>query len=190
MKRIRVNGKVLAICALVLAVAAGATYWIKTSADRKLKRELMSMMEMKVDLNFKEATAICNGIDSTYANVPSIRLVTFVDSTSCSGCFIGHLSDYFEVNDSLQAHGGSMLVILHPKPSRVDETILRLRQEDFPFWCIVDTEGEFIRNNPDLPDNSLMHTFVIDNNDKVKLVGDPTRNPRIKSLMLRLLNED
>ena len=55
-------------------------------------------------------------------------------------------------------------------------------QERFPFWCIFDVDGEFISHNPNIPDNKLLHTFMLDENNNVILIGDPTINSRIEEL--------
>jgi len=49
----------------------------------------------------------------------------------------------------------------------------------------VDANGEFIKNNPGIPDNQLLHAFTLDENNKIILVGDHTRNERIKELFYR-----
>ena len=80
-----------------------------------------------------------------------------------------------------------MVVVLHPKDGRDAEIRHKVRIEKYPFWCIIDKEGEFIGNNPDLPDNKLLHSFTLDEDDRIMLVGDPSSNTKIKQLLMTQL---
>ena len=147
------------------------------------------MTGMKINLDFEDASSMFDGIDSSYLSLPVKKFVVYVDSTICSGCFINKLTEYFEMNDSLKSSNSHMIVVLHPPYTSNDEVIEKLRHERFPFWCIVDSNGSFIKNNPAIQDNHLLHAFTVDENDKIILVGDPIRNVKINKLFLRLLNE-
>lgn len=46
----------------------------------------------------------------------------------------------------------------------------------------IDTQGVFQQNNPHLSKNKLLHTFLLDENNNVILVGNPVRNLRVKDL--------
>ena len=150
----------------------------------------MSVMQNQhIVLNFKHAKMMYKGIDSVYLPKQVPKLVVFIDSMSCSGCFMNSLLRYYEVNDSLIRRNASMLVILHPPKTRIEELKKRLDIERYPFWCILDKEGEFIKNNPNFTDNKLLHTFALDKNDNVILVGDPSTNPKIKQLLFNTIKQ-
>ena len=140
---------------------------------------------MRISLDFENAIAFYDGIDSTYYPTDARKLVLYVDSASCSGCFLNRLVGYHDINASLAAHDGELLVVLHPQKERQEEIKRRMRYERYPFWCIVDVSGEFRENNPGIPENPLLHTFSLNEQGDVILVGDPTRNDRIKELFHR-----
>jgi len=147
-----------------------------------LEKQIIAMDGMGINLEFAKANTLYNGVDSTYHSADVKKLILYVDSTSCSGCFLSHLVSYYETNDSLAAHNGQLLIVMHPQKERLEEVKTRLRRERFPFWCIVDANGEFIKSNPGIPDNQLLHAFSLDENNKIILVGDPTRNEKIMDL--------
>lgn len=189
MKRTQNIKKLSVIVILIVAITSIAYYWISNAPKRALEKQIIAMQGMPVNLDFKHATSIIEGRDSTYFPLSSKKLILYVDSTSCSSCFIGKLINYFEVNDSLKSKSSQLVVILQPKENQHEEVIKRLHNERYPFWCIVDTEGEFIKNNPGIPDNQLLHSFTIDGDNKIVLIGDPTRNEKIRNLLLKVIED-
>lgn len=166
-----------------MTVAIGIIVWITTRSDDTLKQQILEMQGQHINLNFKHARCIFNGTDSLFVNNSKPKLIVFVDSTSCSSCFLGQLPNYEGINDTLSHHDGEMIVVLHPQKARIQEIESRLDYETFPFWCILDTTGEFQMLNPGIPNNPLLHTFTINAYGNIILVGDPTKNMRIRDLL-------
>ena len=50
-----------------------------------------------------------------------------------------------------------------------------------------DTLNVFMKNNPHIPQENIYHTFVIDKNGKVLLVGNPFQNDRMTALLNKIL---
>ena len=48
----------------------------------------------------------------------------------------------------------------------------------------VDTAGVFIRENPHIPREAVYHTFLLDKDNRVVLVGNPSRSEKIKRNVL------
>lgn len=120
-------------------------------------------------------------------HVRNKKLVVFVDSLSCTGCFLNHMMLYYEINDSIISKGGHLVIVFNPRQERIDEIREKIKIDKYPFFCIIDKSGEFKRNNPSLPDNKLLHTFMLDKNDKVIIVGDPSQNSKMNELFLKQL---
>lgn len=171
---------IIAVC-----LTGSGIHYFSSSAKRALEKQILAMKSLAINLDFANAAAIYEGKDSTYQSADVRKLVLFVDSTSCSPCVLSHFVNYYDISESLSLHNGELLVVLHPQQGRLDEVKKRMRHERFPFWCIVDSVGVFVKNNPGIPENQLLHTFALDEQNKVILVGDPTRNDRIKELFYR-----
>lgn len=175
------------ILLVILSITLIAIYWINRDPNRELKRQVITMQERPITLEFNKAKTFFAGRDTAYIDAPVNKLIIFVDSLSCSSCMISKLGQYLEVNDTLSSKNSQMLVILHPPKKYQEEVISKLRRERFPFWCIVDLESEFIRKNTAIPENPLLHTFTLNRDDNVILVGDPTKNEKIWDLFHRVL---
>lgn len=173
------------VVVLAMALAGVGIHYYSNRSKRALEKQVLAMNGMTIDLAFDKAKAVYDGVDSAYHSADVKKLLLYVDSLSCSSCFLSHLTNYYEINDSLAAHGSQMLVVMQPQKRLLEEIESRMSHERFPFWCIVDADGEFIKSNPGIPDNQLLHAFALDEQNKVILVGDPTRNDRIKELFYR-----
>ncbi len=182
------NIKTIAIVGLlVICMTCLTVSYVYNHPKRELEKQVKAMTGSNLNLTFEQAKAYFNGVDSTYISLPKKKLVVFVDSTSCSGCFLSHLNEYFEINDTLQIRHAELVIVLHPQHARLYEVSSCLRQEKFPFWCILDSDGEFIRNNSDIPSNQKLHSFLLDEEDVIALVGNPSRNNKIKELFYKTL---
>lgn len=184
------NAKLKWSIVICITVAIGVIVWLSTRFDDTLKQQILEMQGQHINLNFKHARCIFNGTDSLFVNNSKPKLIVYVDSTSCSSCFMGQLINYYEVNDSLNSHKGELIIVLHPQESKIPQLETRLSHERFPFWCIMDVEGEFIKLNHTIPNNPLLHTFTVDENNDVVLIGDPTKNEKIQDLFFQQIQKE
>ncbi len=53
----------------------------------------------------------------------------------------------------------------------------------------MDTLNEFAKLNPHLPKNRVLRTFLLDENNKVMLVGNPLHNKKIEDMFYKIVEE-
>lgn len=175
------------IIAIIIAIVAYLVLYVFNKPNNKLKEQIITMEGMKINLTFNNIESCINGIDSLYESTKVKKLIIYVDSTSCTDCFLSHLVSYNEINDTLSAYNGETIVLLQPQKRKLGEVKDFLNYETYPFWCILDLDGEFISLNPKLPNNKILHTFLLNEDNDIVLIGDPTRNSRIKDLFHKTL---
>lgn len=183
------NRLYIASLIIALCIIGYAAYWLSTKSSRTLRNEIIGMQGIKVELIFPDAEIYHTGLKTKYDKGNGNKLVVFVDSLSCSSCFLNKLINYYDINDSLVKNNGQLVIILNPKNSRIDEIRRAIVNEKYPFWCIIDKKGGFLHRNPEMPDNELLHTFLLDENDNIILVGDPSYNPKINKLLMKQLTK-
>jgi hypothetical protein len=54
----------------------------------------------------------------------------------------------------------------------------------------IDTSMVFERHNPNLPKTQLAHTFLIDKDRKVILIGDPLKNIRVEEIFNNIIRNN
>lgn len=75
------------------------------------------------------------------------------------------------------------------RPAKKDIKDVKLvlsKNVKFNYPVFLDTLGEFEKLNPHLPKNKALHTFLLDENNNVILVGDPLLNKKIERCFIRL----
>ena len=79
--------------------------------------------------------------------------------------------------------------IFSPSTEELANIRLSLSASRFYHPIYVDTSGIFIRENPHLPHNPLFHTFLLDEDNRVVLVGNPLENEKIEELFWKIVKE-
>ena len=64
---------------------------------------------------------------------------------------------------------------------------MRTMSPSLPIY--VDTAGIFIRENPHIPREAVYHTFLLDKDNRVVLVGNPSRSEKIKEMFWQIVEE-
>jgi hypothetical protein len=115
--------------------------------------------------------------------------VIYVDSTSCSECAISHLTDWsqLDIMDAFKKGLLRYLFVVAPKHSQRTHVLNLIKRDTlFNEFVYVDTMGIFERKNPKLPTNKLLHTFLINSQGEVELIGNPIVNTEIKKLLIKI----
>jgi hypothetical protein len=82
--------------------------------------------------------------------------------------------------------GFSSYFFFHPRNRK--ELIMILQSEDFIYPVCIDLKDTFNKLNK-FPLNDKFRTFLLDNTNKVILVGNPMHHPRIKEMYMGQLRD-
>ena len=114
------------------------------------------------------------------------KLMLYYSAEVCSSCKMKELYRWqARLTDSLATTVSKVrcLCIIHTsthdKREMVQQTIADYRLQ---FPVLLDTAGIFERSNPQLPENPVFHTFLLDRDNRVVLVGSPIGNPKMWEL--------
>ncbi len=116
------------------------------------------------------------------------QLVIYVDSTQCSTCRVGHLSEYNTLQEeSIQTGRFKLTIILSPPVNDYEYIVHLLETYKFPFPLYVDKNHSFRKENGFIPDDSRFHAFLTDRSYRPVFVGDPVRSDRMRQLFEQAL---
>jgi hypothetical protein len=138
-----------------------------------------------------DLSAIRKGKDMSQTNISEVpvKLVVWYDSLSCGSCEVSRMYAWNEITayaDSL-SQWFNILFIFTPKRGdlqRINETLL---YNTFDYPVILDRNSTFVKLNPKLPKNRKLHTFLLDKENRVVLVGSPLYNPTLWELYKRTI---
>lgn len=177
---------VVFLFAILLAISS-------CNSRHKIDEDMIAFHGSHIDLpidSMINVSSMCH--KNSYRSVKYIYIM-YVDSTSCSECAISHLADWsqLDIMDTFKKGLIKYLFIVSPKHSQ-REHLLNLIKKDTLFneFIYVDTTGIFERKNPELPQNKLLHTFLVDSKRNVELIGNPIENMEIKKLLIKLLEKN
>ena len=133
--------------------------------------------------------------EDTVVNERSCVLATIVayyDEKGCTPCKLKELVVWKSMLREIESEVGQKLrfdLIVQSGP-RFRSLEVDLEAYKFPYSIYFDTQDDFERRNPNLPEDPLFHVFLLDRDNRVVLVGSPVGNPKMwelyKSTIARL----
>lgn len=109
------------------------------------------------------------------------KVLLYTDSLGCLSCKLGLLEwqDVMEEADSLFPGRLDFLFYFQPKSKK--ELMVLLKREEFHCPVFIDTKNSIDALNQ-FPDNASYQCFLLDAENRVVLVGNPSRNSAIWEL--------
>ncbi len=157
------------------------------NSRRKIASTIRGMHEHVLVIP-NDLIAIKNGKIISLENPANIRhrLIVYYDSTDCTSCNISHMHDFhplFSADSALASF--QLLIIYSPKDKENKLTVDNICYKDFPHTVYVDTLASFAKLNPFIPEASMYHTILCDENGKILLVGDPLSSAKMWELFIK-----
>ena len=112
------------------------------------------------------------------------KVVVFVDSVGCISCKLQlpRWKEFMYEVDSLS--DGNVPFIFFFQTKDVRELRYILRRDNFQHPVCIDTEDTFYRLNR-FPGEMMFQTFLVDSENRVKVIGNPIHNLSVKDLYLK-----
>ena len=120
-----------------------------------------------------------------------LKMVVFADTTDCSQCYISHLKQW---NDLLPLERKypdlSFCFVIEARKNEVKYLSELLRDCGLYHTIYIDTAHVLLNENPHLDVPSAFHTFLLDGDNRVVLVGNPLDNPNVENLFMGFLKSN
>lgn len=116
-----------------------------------------------------------------------IKLFVYIDSTGCTPCKM-HLMQWDKVIKECTKYSDKLafIFVVHTQnPQKVD---ILCEQNQFCHPVFYDRDGKMEKLNH-LPREAALQTFLLEENNRVKLIGDPLAYPKLMDLYMRLIHE-
>lgn len=117
-------------------------------------------------------------------------LIVYSDTLFCSSCYINNLYLWDEFLELERKNSNfSIQFIMEVSQSKIQNIIETLNHSLFKHTVLLDTARCFYNNNKHIPKEPLFHTFLLDENNNVILVGSPLQTKKMKELLYKTLEE-
>lgn len=112
------------------------------------------------------------------------KVVVFVDSVGCISCKLQlpRWKEFMHEVDSLS--DGNVPFVFFFQTKDVRELRYILKRDNFSYPVCIDTEDIFNKLNR-FPEEMMFQTFLIDSENRVKVIGNPIHNLSVKDLYLK-----
>jgi hypothetical protein len=160
--------------------------------QNRIQAELEKFMGTEIHIP-EFSTAVLNGENTT--TVPNdlalAKMVIFYDSTVCGSCKIGQLDQWSSVIGlaTVTQHRFEPIFIFAPSAKDRRGVRAALAFLNFEWPVLIDHDQEFIASNPEFPENKLFHIFLLNKNNRVVLIGNPTGKPKLWELYVSTITE-
>lgn len=115
------------------------------------------------------------------------RIITYIDSSGCTSCRmqLDRWKNVIAEFDSVTSHSVPILFFIFPKNKSDIQFMLKYKKFDYP--VCLDLDNSLGKLNK-FPLQEKYQTFLLDKDNKVILIGNPTYNYKIKELYLEFLS--
>lgn len=121
-----------------------------------------------------------------YPLTADYRVLTYVDTAGCMSCRM-RLTDWKKVIhqfDSVLGQRVQFLFYFSPKRNKL--IFHELKASDFTYPVCIDETDQIGRLNT-FPEGDNYHTFLLDNQNRILAIGNPTQNPKMQQLFLDII---
>lgn len=127
------------------------------------------------------------GKDTIDFNMDSMyKILVYVDSAGCTSCRLQlhKWKEFITEVDSITHHSVKFLFYLTPK--NVKEARYITRRDDFTYPMCIDPENKINARNH-FPIKDMFHTFLLDADNRVQVIGNPIHNSAVRELYLKTI---
>ena len=114
--------------------------------------------------------------------------IVYVDSTECTTCSYGLIYKWDNILEKYKKQVQFNFIFV-PRQSDEKLTLIALKEINSEHYLWIDREGQFEKLNPHLPKNKVLHTFLLDENNNVFLVGKPLHNKKIEKMFYKIVED-
>ncbi len=176
----------------LIAMSVGISCLYSCNNDR-IKKELYELHQdkIKVPYNSMEYVACTPFSDTQRSPIPQFRLIHFVDKNECSICNIKQFSRWngYVERMGLYSTNLDVEIIVACQPSHYERVRDEMKTSYLLCQAYIDTMDVFRDFNRHIPENPLLHTFLIAQDGEVLVAGSPLLYPQIDSLITNIVTQ-
>lgn len=114
------------------------------------------------------------------------KLIHYIDSASCSSCYLQKvkINEFLFLMEKISNDEFYNVIIITPGSKTKKDLEHLFLEKLIPQTIFIDSANIFLRKNPHIPSETKYHTFLVDEDDKIVLVGNPITNKKIRNVLL------
>lgn len=162
------------------------------SRHQMIKEQISKMNNQYVAIDLNNMQRVDPLLSECYDSInEEFAFVVFTDSNQCSGCSLNKMSSWNTILKLEKLTNGKVKFNFIVEPRSGDErSVLKIAKNiDFVHPLYIDTSHVFRNANTFIPQEPLFHTFLVDKDKKIVLIGNPLSNQKIEKLAFKLIED-
>lgn len=152
-----------------------------------VESNISKMYSKQVHWNVKKMEPYIHQYFQDYKNFnhsKDFHLIVYFDSLECMSCMTNKLHGWDKLINYVNSTSKNVdfIFIFSPSKSELGNLKVALEMQKFRYPVYIDINHDFSMNNSFIPNESLYHTFLVDKDYNIKIVGDPRRNSRLMDI--------
>ena len=161
---------------------------------QEITESLIQLQSAPITVNTDKMVAYFDGdiIKTQPPRYDAMKLVFYIDSALCNSCNMKRLYEWQPIVDHAKGCNDNIdfFFIFSPSQKDIRSTKMTIKNSILENAIHLDTLGLFRQANPHIPDNPNLHTFLLDKDNKVVLVGNPLTNSKINEMFFKLIHDN
>lgn len=161
--------------------------WGCTNSRKEVITKLVTEWQGKEIVLPDSSVFTIQGKDTVDVDLDSkYKILVYVDSAGCTSCRL-QLHKWKEFIAEVDTAGHSSVQFLfYLTPKNVKEARYITRRDDFTYPMCIDPENKINAHNH-FPTEDMFHTFLLDADNKVQVIGNPIHNSAVRELYLKTI---
>jgi hypothetical protein len=115
------------------------------------------------------------------------KILFFADSTGCTSCKLKLYEWQKLITEADTALAGKLSFVFCFQPKNRNELVFQFKRDRFNYPVLIDEENQMNQLNR-FPDKGEYQCFLLDSDNKVISVGNPTLNPKVWDLYKQIVS--
>lgn len=165
-------------------------FCLSCGKNEELKRSIELLRSKPIVLNTDSMRCLINGNDTIIpVEKGALKYVVYTDAQDCVSCTLKKIHLWNDILEESKKYGKKIAFYFIFAPNRKDEHSLELTLKTYSPDCpiYIDTLHLFERDNPNILSNVVLHTFLMNEENQVLLVGNLLRNEKINKMFHEIM---
>lgn len=166
------------------------TIFIISCSQQRIKKEIelfcKNPIQIPDNMNVIQDGILIDSVSKIF--LYKIKLIIYYGPGGCTSCNVSRLIDIDPIHELSDGTSFSPIVIYSPNCHQYNELIKNLKLYRKKFPIVIDKYDQFQQKNTNFPEDTRYHTFLLDKNNRVVLVGNPLASDAMWSLFKSTLD--
>ena len=128
---------------------------------------------------------------SYFNDIGYLKFIIYADSMSCTSCTLKEMYQWNSILEKAQSFSTPLKTyfIFAPKKENIRNLYITMKNIMPSIPIFIDTAGIFSQQNPHIPANPMLHTFLLDKQNKVIFIGDPSKDKNLEDIFWKSIEK-